>query len=150
MSSKAYRSGAGGAGGRSRAAGTAGGALNTARQLGTALGIAVLGAVFHAGLRSGLGEGGRDLAGPLASGGAGQLLAGAPAGAARETLTGLVDAAFASGLRETFLASAAMGLAGALAVFLLLRGGAPAAAARIPRARTKSAADAASASPARN
>ncbi|MEU7725275.1 DHA2 family efflux MFS transporter permease subunit [Streptomyces sp. NPDC040724] len=132
-------------------AGMAGGALNTARQLGTALGIAVLGAVFHAGLRSGLGEGGRELAEPLASGGAGRLLAEAPAGAARETLTGLVEAAFASGLRETFLASAAMGLAGALAVFLLLRGGTPAAAAGIPRARTESAAPAdAVAPPARN
>ncbi|WP_405832041.1 MULTISPECIES: MFS transporter [unclassified Streptomyces] len=119
-------------------AGMAGGALNTARQLGTALGIAVLGAVFHAGLRSGLGEGGRDLAEPLASGGAGQLLAEAPAGAAREALTGLVEAAFANGLRETFLASAAMGLAGALTVFLLLRGGTPDTAAGIPRARTKS------------
>ncbi|MFG2980808.1 MFS transporter [Streptomyces sp. NPDC048258] len=104
-------------------AGMAGGALNTARQLGTALGIAVLGAVFHAGLRDGLGEGGRGLSEPLASGGAGRLLAGAPAGAARETLNALVDSAFASGLRETFLVSAAMGLAGALAVFLLVRTG---------------------------
>ncbi|MEU9304260.1 MFS transporter [Streptomyces sp. NPDC048269] len=104
-------------------AGMAGGALNTARQLGTALGIAVLGAVFHAGLRGGLGDGGRELSEPLASGGAGRLLAEAPAGAARETLSTLVDAAFASGLRETFLVSAAMGLAGALAVFLLVRTG---------------------------
>ncbi|WP_079191416.1 MFS transporter [Streptomyces sp. CB00455] len=103
-------------------AGMAGGALNTARQLGTALGIAVLGAVFHDGLRGGLGEAGRTLAEPLAGGGARQLLDAAPAGAAREALTGLVDAAFASGLRDTFLASAAMGLAGALAVFLLVRG----------------------------
>ncbi|MEU7607662.1 hypothetical protein AB0B44_43965, partial [Streptomyces sp. NPDC041003] len=61
------------------------------------------------------------------------------------------ELAFASGLRETFLASAAMGLAGALAVFLLLRGGTPAAAAGIPRARTESAAPAdAVAPPARN
>ncbi|MGW3323567.1 DHA2 family efflux MFS transporter permease subunit [Streptomyces virginiae] len=119
-------------------AGMAGGALNTARQLGTALGIAVLGAVFHAGLRSGLGEGGRGLAEPLAAGGAGQVLAEAPAGAAREALTGLVEAAFASGLRETFLVSAAMGLAGAAAVLLLLRGGTPAAAAPLPRPRTRS------------
>ncbi|MFG2878155.1 MFS transporter [Streptomyces sp. NPDC048337] len=103
-------------------AGMAGGALNTARQLGTALGIAVLGAVFHAGLRSGLGGGGRGLSEALAAGGAGRLLDGAPAGAARDTLTGLVEAAFASGLRDTFLVSAAMGLAGALAVFLLIRG----------------------------
>ncbi|MFD3807355.1 MFS transporter [Streptomyces sp. NPDC058619] len=119
-------------------AGMAGGALNTARQLGTALGIAVLGAVFHAGLRSGLGEAGHGLSAPLASGGAGQLLAAAPAGAAHETLAGLVDAAFASGLRETFLASGAMGLAGALAVFLLIRRPAatpPPAAAAVPPAR---------------
>ncbi|MEU9161660.1 DHA2 family efflux MFS transporter permease subunit [Streptomyces sp. NPDC048424] len=119
-------------------AGMAGGALNTARQLGTALGIAVLGAVFHAGLRSGLGEGGRGLAEPLAAGGAGQVLAEAPAGAAREALTGLVEAAFASGLRETFLVSAAMGLAGALAAFLLLRGGTSPAAAPLPRPRADS------------
>ncbi|MFB7464594.1 MFS transporter [Streptomyces sp. NPDC056224] len=104
-------------------AGMAGGALNTVRQLGTALGIAVLGAVFHAGLRGGLGAGGGELSEPLASGGAGRLLAEAPTGAARETLTALVDSAFASGLRETFLVSGAMGLAGALAVFLLVRTG---------------------------
>lgn len=118
-------------------AGMAGGALNTARQLGTALGIAVLGAVFHAGLRSGLGEAGHGLSEPLASGGAGQLLAAAPAGAAHETLAGLVDAAFASGLRETFLASGVMGLAGALAVFLLIRRPAatPPTAAAVPPAR---------------
>ncbi|MFD7263057.1 MFS transporter [Streptomyces sp. NPDC059874] len=113
-------------------AGMAGGALNTARQLGTALGIAVLGAVFHAGLRSGLGEGGRDLSEPLASGGAGELLAAAPAGGARDSLAALVDAAFASGLRDTFLASAAMGLAGALMAFLLLRRTPRAAAPMIP------------------
>ncbi|MFE2327224.1 MFS transporter [Streptomyces sp. NPDC059385] len=113
-------------------AGMAGGALNTARQLGTALGIAVLGAVFHAGLRSGLGEGGRAMAEPLASGGAGQLLAAAPAGGARDALAALVDKAFASALRGTFLTSALMGLVGALAVFLLLRRTPVAAAPKIP------------------
>lgn len=105
------------------------------RQLGTALGIAVLGAVFHAGLRGGLGEGGRELSEPLASGGAGRLFAEAPAGATREALTALVDAGFASGLRDTFLVSGAMGLAGALAVFLLVRTGprpAPGAPAAVP------------------
>ncbi|MFD7028020.1 MFS transporter [Streptomyces sp. NPDC059917] len=119
-------------------AGMAGGALNTARQLGTALGIAVLGAVFHAGLVSGLGDarGARPMADALASGGAGQLLGAAPAGEARQALDHLVDAAFASGLRETFLVSGAMGLVGAALVFALVRGtgrtpapaGAPAAA----------------------
>lgn len=113
-------------------AGMAGGALNTARQLGTALGIAVLGAVFHTGLRSGLGGAGRELSEPLLSGGAGRLLAAAPAGAAREALAGLVDGAFASGLRDTFVASGAMGLAGALAVFLLIRNSAVAVAS-VPR-----------------
>ncbi|MGE7388515.1 MFS transporter [Streptomyces sp. NPDC004126] len=104
-------------------AGMAGGVLNTARQLGTALGIAVLGAVFHAGLADGLGGRPRELADALASGGAGRLLA---APGAREW----VDAAFASGLRDTFLVSGAMGLAGALAVALLVRR--PAAGAPVP------------------
>ncbi|MFD8982109.1 MFS transporter [Streptomyces sp. NPDC059564] len=112
-------------------AGMAGGALNTARQLGNALGIAVLGVVFHAGLVSGLGGQPREAADVLASGGAGHLLAAAPA--AREW----VEAAFASGLRETFLASGVMGLVGALVVVLLIRR--PAAVAPVP-ARAASAA----------
>lgn len=105
-------------------AGMAGGALNTSRQLGNALGIAVLGAVFHAGLVSGLGDRPRATADVLASGGAGRLLAEAPDAAH------WVEAAFASGLRETFLASGVMGLAGALAVALLIRR--PAAGAPVP------------------
>ncbi|MFJ9337703.1 DHA2 family efflux MFS transporter permease subunit [Streptomyces sp. NPDC101733] len=96
-------------------AGMAGGALNTARQLGNALGIAVLGALFHAGLTDALSGQPHGTADVLASGGAGRLLAAAPA--ARDW----VEAAFASGLRDTFVASGAMGLAGALAVALLIR-----------------------------
>ncbi|MDJ0379430.1 MFS transporter [Streptomyces sp. G-G2] len=104
-------------------AGMAGGALNTARQLGTALGIAVLGAVFHSGLVSGLSgtADARGTADALASGGAGRLLGAAPAGGAREAVAHLVDTAFASGLRETFLVSGAMGLLGAVLVFVLVR-----------------------------
>ncbi|GHB48794.1 MFS transporter [Streptomyces cirratus] len=112
-------------------AGMAGGALNTARQLGMAFGIAVLGSLFHAGLADGLGGSGqaRGTAEALASGGAGRLLAAAPAARA------WVEAAFVSGLRETFVASGVMGLLGALAVALLIRstgrsGGAPQAGAR--------------------
>ncbi|MER5811085.1 MFS transporter [Streptomyces sp. NPDC002033] len=115
-------------------AGMAGGALNTARQLGNALGIAVLGVVFHAGLVSELGGQPRESADVLASGGAGQLLAAAPA--AREW----VEAAFASGLRDTFVASGAMGLAGALAVVLLIRRPAQAAGAVTASAAAASAA----------
>lgn len=98
-------------------AGMAGGALNTARQLGMAFGIAVLGSLFHSGLADGLADSGRarDAAETLASGGAGRLLATAPAAKS------WVEAAFVSGLRETFLASGVMGLVGALAVVLLIR-----------------------------
>ncbi|MER7464810.1 MFS transporter [Streptomyces sp. NPDC097981] len=98
-------------------AGMAGGALNTARQLGMAFGVAVLGAVFQAGLADGLsGSGqGHGTAEALASGRAGELLAAGPAARV------LVDEAFASGLRETFLVSGLMGLAGALVVLVLVR-----------------------------
>ncbi|MGW7101296.1 MFS transporter [Streptomyces sp. NPDC054838] len=98
-------------------AGMAGGALNTARQLGMAFGIAVLGSLFHAGLADGLAGSGRarGTAEALASGGAGQLLAAAPAAKA------WVEAAFVSGLRETFVASGVMGLLGAVAAVLLIR-----------------------------
>lgn len=98
-------------------AGMAGGALNTARQLGMALGIAVLGAVFQSGLADGLAGSGQPhgTAETLAGGGAGQLLHAAPG--ARHW----VEAAFASGLRDTFWVSGAMGLAGALILVLLVR-----------------------------
>ncbi|MEU9180315.1 DHA2 family efflux MFS transporter permease subunit [Streptomyces sp. NPDC048550] len=98
-------------------AGMAGGALNTARQLGMALGIAVLGAVFQAGLKDGLGGSGQGpgTAEALASGRAGELLATGPAARV------WVEEAFASGLRGTFLVSGLMGLAGALVVLVLVR-----------------------------
>ncbi|MFE2285667.1 MFS transporter [Streptomyces sp. NPDC059443] len=98
-------------------AGMAGGALNTARQLGMALGIAVLGAVFQSGLEDGLAGSGQPhgTAEALAGGGAARLLHTVPA--AREW----VDAAFASGLRDTFWVSGAMGLAGVVIVLALVR-----------------------------
>ncbi|MFF1559580.1 DHA2 family efflux MFS transporter permease subunit [Streptomyces sp. NPDC058279] len=98
-------------------AGMAGGALNTARQLGMAFGIAVLGSLFHSGLADGLADAGRPrgTAEALASGGAGRLLATAP------EAKSWVEAAFVSGLRETFVASGVMGLVGAFAVVLLIR-----------------------------
>ncbi|MER5930007.1 MFS transporter [Streptomyces sp. NPDC002054] len=99
-------------------AGMAGGALNTARQLGNALGIAVLGAAFQAGLVRGLtGAGAAD-----AHGTAQALAAGRPVeGAGAAGLAPLVDPAFAAGLRATFVVSGVLGLLGALAVLVLVR-----------------------------
>ncbi|MGW6688467.1 MFS transporter [Streptomyces sp. NPDC054961] len=98
-------------------AGMAGGALNTFRQLGMALGIAVLGAVFQSGLEDGLEGSGQPhgTAGALASGGAGKLLHAAPEAGS------WVEAAFASGLKDTFWVSGAMGLAGAVILVALVR-----------------------------
>lgn len=108
-------------------AGMAGGALNTARQLGMALGIAVLGAVFQSGLEDGLAGSGQPhgTAEALASGGAARLLQTVP-GAGH-----WVEEAFASGLRDTFWVSGAMGLAGAVILVALVRR--PAAAPQAPQ-----------------
>ncbi|WP_424211704.1 DHA2 family efflux MFS transporter permease subunit [Streptomyces sp. BI20] len=95
-------------------AGMAGGALNTGRQLGNALGIAVLGVIFHSGLTRGLGAAG-DLAGPVAAGQGAALTAGRP------ELAGVIEQGFVTGLRDTFLASAVLGLLGALVTFALVR-----------------------------
>ncbi|MEU9133984.1 MFS transporter [Kitasatospora sp. NPDC048540] len=116
-------------------AGMAGGALNTARQLGNALGIALLGAVFRAGLADGLrGGGGADPQGTadaLSGGQAGALVARAGEGA-RPALEHLVRGAFAAGLRDTFLVSGAFGLAGGVLVLVLLRRPAAVGAAGVP------------------
>ncbi|MFC8451647.1 MFS transporter [Kitasatospora sp. NPDC057223] len=109
-------------------AGMAGGALNTARQLGNALGIAVLGAVFQAGVLDSLRSSSavadpQQTADALTGGAAGAVIARAPEAAH------VVHQAFASGLRDTFLVSGVLGLLGGLAVLLLVRpAAAPAAA----------------------
>jgi EmrB/QacA subfamily drug resistance transporter len=72
-------------------AGMAGGAVNTARQLGMTVGIALFGAVFTSRLRTVTGHGGSP------------------------------HAAYASGLDRISLYAAAAGLAGAIAVFALVR-----------------------------
>lgn len=74
-----------------RQAGMAGGALNTARQLGMTLGVALLGAVFSARLRDTTGRGGS------------------------------LHAGYAAGLDRVAWYAAAAGLAGALAVWALVR-----------------------------
>ncbi len=110
-------------------AGMAGGALNTFRQLGFALGVAVTGVVFQGRAEGVLRD--ADVAGAHAA--ATRLTerggeAGLPPGAA--------DSAYASGLDAVVLMSGAVGLAAGLLVILLVRGNRPGPPAAVPgRAR---------------
>src|SRR3954452_23337466 len=109
--------------------GMASGAVNTARQLGFALGVAVLGSVFTAGATSTLRDGGAaDPAGTAAALTAGQ--AGAVIGAAppeqRGAVTDLIGTAYAAGLHDVFLACGAAGILGGLLVVWVVRGAVPA------------------------
>ncbi|MEU8548399.1 MFS transporter [Streptomyces roseoverticillatus] len=120
--------------------GMASGAVNTARQLGNALGIAVLGVVFHAGLAGALRDHGAGAvadpsatADALAGGQAGAVVAHA-APARRELLGQLVHEAFAAGLRQTFLVSGTLGILGGLVALALVRRPAKPAAPRPQRA----------------
>ncbi|MED7954588.1 MFS transporter [Streptomyces sp. BE303] len=104
--------------------GMAGGALNTFRQLGQALGIAVLGLVLHQGLRASLADGSTDgstggsTGVPDPEAAARALSAGAPVpGISSE----LVRAAFATALDRTLLVAALTALVGAAVVAVLLR-----------------------------
>ena len=104
--------------------GMASGAVNTARQLGFAIGIAVLGGVFTAGAGTALREGGAADAGSLAialsAGQAPRLLAEADS-EARAGLGDLLATAYVDGLREVFVAAGVAGLLGALLVVVLVR-----------------------------
>jgi predicted MFS family arabinose efflux permease len=108
--------------------GMASGAVNTARQLGFALGVAVLGSVFTAQATSALRDGGApDPAGTasaLTAGQAGQLIGSAPA-EQRAGLADLLGSAYAAGLRDVFLVCAAAAFVGGALVFWLVRAGAP-------------------------
>ena len=108
--------------------GMASGAVNTARQLGFALGVAVLGSVFTAQATSVLRDGGaQDPAGTasaLTAGQAGQLIGSAPA-QDRAGLADLLGSAYAGGLRDVFLVCGAGGIVGGLLVLWLLRAAAP-------------------------
>jgi EmrB/QacA subfamily drug resistance transporter len=110
--------------------GMASGAVNTARQLGFALGVAVLGSVFTAQATSTLSDAGTpDAAGTataLSGGQAAQIVAAAPP-EARGGLAELFAGAYADGLRDVFLACGAAGVLGGLLVFWLVRSQAPAA-----------------------
>ncbi|MFI1969691.1 MFS transporter [Streptomyces cinnamoneus] len=101
--------------------GTASGAVNTARQLGNALGIAVLGAVFHAGLSGAVrGHGGGVPADALAGGQAAAVI-GQADGGRRAVVEHVVREAFAAGLRDVFLVSGAVGLVGGVVALVLVR-----------------------------
>ncbi|OPC79248.1 MFS transporter [Embleya scabrispora] len=105
-------------------AGMAGGALNTFRQLGFALGIAVVGVVFRDGAEHALRGGGTTLAADphataeaLGGGRAQQLVATAPAGG-RDAVVDTIREAFASGLDRAFLLCGALGLAAGVLALL--------------------------------
>jgi len=98
---------------RSRA-GMAGGALSTFRQLGYAIGIAVLGEVFRGQVSH---VAGPALAGPLTSGEA-SVVIGRSAALAR-----VAHQAFASGLDVTFAVAAGTGVAAGIGVLVFVRSG---------------------------
>jgi EmrB/QacA subfamily drug resistance transporter len=102
--------------------GMAAGAVNTARQLGFALGIAILGGVFVSRIRDHLagGAGHGGLADAAAGGGAQAALAAAPA-AARAQLDATLHDAVASALGTTFVVAGLAGLAGAVLVWFMMR-----------------------------
>jgi EmrB/QacA subfamily drug resistance transporter len=107
--------------------GIAAGAVNTARQLGYAFGIAVLGSVFSARTAHVLAaHGGRPGIAAAVSGGQAQaVLSRVPAGQ-RGMLDGLIHIASASGLDAALLAAGLLGLAGGLTAIVMIRRPAPA------------------------
>jgi EmrB/QacA subfamily drug resistance transporter len=108
--------------------GMASGAVNTARQLGFALGVAVLGSVFTAEatavLRDGASPDPAGTASALTAGQAGQIIGSAPA-PDRSGVADLLGSAYAGGLRDVYLACAAAAFVGALLVLWLVRAAAP-------------------------
>jgi EmrB/QacA subfamily drug resistance transporter len=98
--------------------GSAAGAVSALRQLGFALGIAVLGSVFHAGLE-------RSLDGAVADpSGAARAISG---GHAAQAPDGAVASAFASALDAATATAGALAIAAGLAVLVLVRRRPPAA-----------------------
>jgi EmrB/QacA subfamily drug resistance transporter len=103
--------------------GMAAGAVTTMRQLGFTLGVAVLGTLFATRARERISEAGvpdaHRVAHGLTSGQSQALLA--RAGSDRPALTTILRTASAAGIDLAFWVSAAGGIIGALAVFLLVR-----------------------------
>jgi hypothetical protein len=104
--------------------GMAAGSLTTGRQLGFAIGIAVLGTTFASRGAHYLSAHGapapEQTAHGLAAGQAGRILAAAPA-PVRGTVATALHGAAAAGLDVGFAVAGGVGLLGALAVFLMVR-----------------------------
>jgi hypothetical protein len=115
--------------------GMASGAVNTARQLGFALGVAVLGTVFTSAATRALTDAGAPnpsgLASRLSAGQAPKILASADPGA-RGQLAHVLSSGYADGLRDVFLACGMGGIVGGLLVLWLVRAAAPTEAAQRP------------------
>jgi EmrB/QacA subfamily drug resistance transporter len=104
-------------------AGMASGAVNTMRQLGFALGVALFGVIFQTragGVLSGGGLPGARPVEALSSGRAGSLIAAAPQ-ASRAAVAHLVRAAFASGLNAVYVAAGIGGVVACGIVLVLVR-----------------------------
>jgi EmrB/QacA subfamily drug resistance transporter len=108
-----------------RQAGVAGGAVNTFRQLGMTLAIAVLGAVFTSRTTAVLAGPGTvpdaDRAASALAGGQAQRLIQAAPPAHRDAARYLVHQAFAAGLDQVFLLSATAAALGGMVVLILVR-----------------------------
>jgi EmrB/QacA subfamily drug resistance transporter len=108
--------------------GMASGAVNTARQLGFAVGVAALGTVFTTGATAALRGGGvpdpSDVASALSAGQAPVLLSSTDP-AARSSLADALAGGYANGLREVFLACGLAGIVGGLLVLWLVRAAPP-------------------------
>ncbi|WP_375491744.1 DHA2 family efflux MFS transporter permease subunit [uncultured Jatrophihabitans sp.] len=118
-------------------AGMAAGAVNTARQLSFAIGIAVLGTAFTSRISSYLAGHGTPHAADAAralSGGQAQRLLGTLPAAQRPHVDAVIHAATASGLQATFYGAAVVGVLAGLAALVLIRPARVAAAAAAPGA----------------
>jgi EmrB/QacA subfamily drug resistance transporter len=109
--------------------GMAAGIINTARQLGLAFGVAILGTVFTSRAADVLADKGvpqaSDVASAVSGGQSSLVLAHAPANFRPQLNTAIHDA-FASGLHGAFVLAGGIGLAAAILTFLMLRTARPA------------------------
>jgi len=105
--------------------GMAAGIVNTARQLGLAFGVAVLGSVFTSRAADVLQRRGvphsADIASAVSGGQSSAVIARAPA-AFRGQLDVAIHQAFASGLHGAFVLAGGLGVLGSVLCYLLLRG----------------------------